>query len=92
LITGAADDDPSAIGTYAVAGAKLGPQFDALLVVSGVVQGFSTPPLMLLIMRLTSRRDIMGERANGIAINVLGWLTTAVIFAATLALVISWTL
>ena len=27
LITGAADDDPSAIGTYAVAGAKLGPSF-----------------------------------------------------------------
>jgi hypothetical protein len=25
LITGAADDDPSAIGTYAAAGAKLGP-------------------------------------------------------------------
>jgi Mn2+/Fe2+ NRAMP family transporter len=27
LITGAADDDPSAIGTYATAGAKLGPGF-----------------------------------------------------------------
>ena len=27
LITGAADDDPSAIGTYASAGAKLGPSF-----------------------------------------------------------------
>src|SRR5438105_8142495 len=27
LITGAADDDPSAIGTYASAGAKLGPGF-----------------------------------------------------------------
>src|SRR3954467_6875136 len=27
LITGAADDDPSAIGTYATAGAKLGPSF-----------------------------------------------------------------
>src|SRR3982751_4745374 len=27
LITGAADDDPSAIGTYAAAGAKLGPSF-----------------------------------------------------------------
>ena len=63
-----------------------------LLVFSGVVQGFSTPPLMLLIMRLTSRRDIMGDRANGISINVLGWLTTAIIFAATLGLVISWTL
>jgi Mn2+/Fe2+ NRAMP family transporter len=27
LITGAADDDPSAIGTYASAGAALGPSF-----------------------------------------------------------------
>lgn len=27
MITGAADDDPSAIGTYAAAGAKLGPAF-----------------------------------------------------------------
>jgi Mn2+/Fe2+ NRAMP family transporter len=27
LITGAADDDPSAIGTYAAAGARLGPAF-----------------------------------------------------------------
>src|ERR1017187_5174156 len=27
LITGAADDDPSAIGTYASAGASLGPSF-----------------------------------------------------------------
>src|SRR5689334_17108176 len=27
LITGAADDDPSAIGTYASAGAKFGPAF-----------------------------------------------------------------
>src|SRR3954453_19064745 len=27
LVTGAADDDPSAIGTYAAAGAKLGPAF-----------------------------------------------------------------
>jgi hypothetical protein len=27
LITGAADDDPSAIGTYAAAGASLGPSF-----------------------------------------------------------------
>ena len=27
LITGASDDDPSAIGTYASAGARLGPSF-----------------------------------------------------------------
>jgi Mn2+/Fe2+ NRAMP family transporter len=60
------------------------------LVWSGVVQGFSTPPLMLLIMLLTNNRRLMGDRVNGRAINVLGWLTTAAIFAATIGLVITW--
>ncbi|MBV9898801.1 MAG: Nramp family divalent metal transporter [Chloroflexi bacterium] len=60
------------------------------LVWSGVIQGFSTPPLMLLIMLMTNNRRIMGERVNGRAINVLGWVTTGAIFAATLGLVVSW--
>ena len=56
-----------------------------VLVWSGVVQGFSTPPLMLLIILMTNNRRVMGERVNGRAINILGWVTTAAIFAATLA-------
>jgi Mn2+/Fe2+ NRAMP family transporter len=60
------------------------------LVFAGVVQGFSTPPLMLLIMRMTNNPKIMGNRVNGRAINVLGWITTVTIFAATAGLVISW--
>lgn len=60
------------------------------LVFSGIVQGFSTPPLLLLIMLMTNSRAIMGEHVNNIAINLLGWSTTAVIFAATIGLVISW--
>jgi NRAMP (natural resistance-associated macrophage protein)-like metal ion transporter len=60
------------------------------LVWSGVVQGFSTPPLMLLIMLMTNDRRVMGERVNGRTINILGWLTTAAIFAASLGLVITW--
>jgi Mn2+/Fe2+ NRAMP family transporter len=60
------------------------------LVVAGVVQGFSTPPLMLLIMRLTNNRAIVGNRVNGRTINALGWITTVTIFAATAGLVISW--
>ena len=60
------------------------------LVWAGVVQGFSTPPLMLLIMRMTNNRRIMGNRVNGRAINILGYVTTAVIFSATLGLVITW--
>jgi Mn2+/Fe2+ NRAMP family transporter len=60
------------------------------LVWSGIVQGFSTPPLMLLIMLMTNNRRVMGERVNGRAINILGWVTTAAIFAATLGLVLTW--
>jgi Mn2+/Fe2+ NRAMP family transporter len=60
------------------------------LVWAGIVQGFSTPPLLLLIMLMTNNRAIMGVRVNGPAINVLGWLTTLAIFSATVGLVVSW--
>jgi Mn2+/Fe2+ NRAMP family transporter len=60
------------------------------LVVAGVVQGFSTPPLLLLIMVTTNDRRLMGEWVNGRAVNVLGWTTTVLVFAATAAFVASW--
>jgi Mn2+/Fe2+ NRAMP family transporter len=60
------------------------------LVIAGIVQGFSTPPLMLLIMFMTNNRSIMGDRVNGRGINALGWVTTIAIFAATIGLIITW--
>ena len=60
------------------------------LVWSGVVQGFSTPPLLLLIMLMTNDRRVMGERTNGLGVNLLGWTTTAAIFLASLGLAASW--
>jgi NRAMP (natural resistance-associated macrophage protein)-like metal ion transporter len=60
------------------------------LVWSGVVQGFSTPPLLLLIMFMTNNRKIMGNRVNGRFTNFLGWLTTAAIFSASAGLVATW--
>jgi Mn2+/Fe2+ NRAMP family transporter len=60
------------------------------LVFAGIVQGFSTPPLMFLIMRMTGNPAIMGRAVNGRGITVLGWITTAAIFAATAALVATW--
>ena len=60
------------------------------LVFSGVVQGFSTPPLLLLIMLMTNNRRIMGNRVNTLGLNVLGWITTAAIFAASIGLVVTW--
>jgi NRAMP (natural resistance-associated macrophage protein)-like metal ion transporter len=60
------------------------------LVWAGVVQGFSTPPLLLLIMLITNNRKIMGDRVNSRSTNVLGWATTSVIFLASFALIASW--
>jgi len=62
------------------------------LVFAGIVQGLSTPPLMLLIMLITNNRRIMGERMNGRFINVLGWTTTAAIFMAAATLLTTWLL
>jgi Mn2+/Fe2+ NRAMP family transporter len=60
------------------------------LVFSGIVQGFSTPPLMLLIMLMTNNRAIMGDQVNSVTMNVLGWVTTGCIFAATAGLIVTW--
>jgi NRAMP (natural resistance-associated macrophage protein)-like metal ion transporter len=62
------------------------------LVFAGIVQGFSTPPLMLMIMLMTNNRKIMGERVNSKWLNLLGWFTTVAIFTASLLLVVSWLL
>lgn len=59
------------------------------LVWAGIVQGISTPPLMLFIMLITNNRKIMGRWVNSRGMNILGWITTAAIFAAALALLLS---
>ena len=60
------------------------------LVWSGIVQGFSTPPLLLLILLMTNNRAIMGDRVNGRWTNVLGWITVTAIFSASIGLVVTW--
>jgi Mn2+/Fe2+ NRAMP family transporter len=60
------------------------------LVWSGVVQGFSTPPLLLLILLMTNNSKVMGDQTNSRGMNALGWITTAAIFSAGAGLVASW--
>ena len=59
------------------------------LVFSSIVQGVSTPFLMLLIMLITTNPNIMGRWRNTRPLNVLGWLSTAAMFAASIALLIT---
>jgi NRAMP (natural resistance-associated macrophage protein)-like metal ion transporter len=60
------------------------------LVFAGIVQGFSTPPILLLILLITNNRKIMGNRVNSRGLNILGGITTAAISAATICLVVTW--
>jgi Mn2+/Fe2+ NRAMP family transporter len=60
------------------------------LVWSGIVQGFSVPPLLFLIMIMTSDRRMMGDRANGPLTRFLGWTTTGITGLATITLVVLW--
>jgi Mn2+/Fe2+ NRAMP family transporter len=60
------------------------------LVWSGIVQGFSVPPLLLLMMLMTNDRNVMGERVNSRLTNILGGITTSATFCATGGLIVSW--
>jgi Mn2+/Fe2+ NRAMP family transporter len=60
------------------------------LVLAGIVQGFSTPPLMLLILIMTNKRSIMGENVNRPAVNVVAGITALTIFSASACLVYTW--
>ncbi|EIM30772.1 NRAMP family divalent metal transporter [Microvirga lotononidis] len=60
------------------------------LVWSGIVQGFSVPPLLFMMMLLANDRKVMGERVNGRFTNILGWATTGITFLATVCLVVTW--
>lgn len=53
---------------------------------SAVLNGILAPPLVILVVLLTSDRKVMGKRANAPAAKVLGWTCAAAMSAAALAL------
>jgi len=56
---------------------------------SAVVNGALAPPLILLVILLTSNRRVMGERANSPVLRVLGWITFVLMSAATVGMLVS---
>ncbi|MDP9113786.1 MAG: Nramp family divalent metal transporter [Acidobacteriota bacterium] len=50
---------------------------------SAVINGALAPPLILLIVLLTSNAEVMGERVNSPAMKFLGWITFGIMSAAT---------
>jgi NRAMP (natural resistance-associated macrophage protein)-like metal ion transporter len=56
---------------------------------AAVVNGALAPPLILLVVLLTSNRRVMGERINSPILRGLGWLTLVVMIAATIGMLAS---
>jgi len=57
---------------------------------SAVINGFLAPPLLVVIMLIANNRQVMKDRVNGRWANIFGWTTTLVMFAAAVALVLTW--
>ena len=58
---------------------------------SAVINGLLAPPLILLVILLTSNRKVMGKQVNSPVLRYLGWTTFAVMTAAAAGMLItSW--
>lgn len=61
----------------------------AMLFWSAVINGVLAPPLIVLVVLLTSDRRVMGDRVNPPLLRWLGWATAAIMTIAALAML--WT-
>jgi NRAMP (natural resistance-associated macrophage protein)-like metal ion transporter len=59
------------------------------LVYAGIVQGVTTPFLMLIMLRATNDPKIVGRWRNTRVMNVLGWITMAAMSSASIGLLIT---
>jgi Mn2+/Fe2+ NRAMP family transporter len=57
-----------------------------MLFLSAVINGLLAPPLILLVILLTSSRKVMGEHVSPPLLKYLGWATFLVMAAAAVGL------
>jgi Mn2+/Fe2+ NRAMP family transporter len=57
-----------------------------LLVFVAVVNGVIAAPLLIIVMRVSASRSLMGNYVNGKVASTLGWLTVAIMAGASIAL------
>jgi len=77
----------TALGT-AMCFTKINPM-DALFW-SAVINGVVAVPLMVFIMLIVSSRRIMGEFRASLRLRIVGWMATAVMLAAAVAMFATW--
>ncbi|MGO8816825.1 MAG: divalent metal cation transporter, partial [Terriglobia bacterium] len=60
-----------------------------MLFLAAVLNGVLAPPLILLVVLLSSSPKVMGQRANPPLLRCLGWATFAVMSLATFGMVVA---
>jgi NRAMP (natural resistance-associated macrophage protein)-like metal ion transporter len=56
---------------------------------TAVINGFLAPPMLLIVMLIANNTDVLGDHVNGSVANIVGWATTAVMFAAAIGLALT---
>jgi NRAMP (natural resistance-associated macrophage protein)-like metal ion transporter len=57
---------------------------------AAVLNGMLAPPLIVLVVLLTSNAKVMGDRVNSRTLKLLGWTTAGVMAAASVAMILLW--
>ncbi|MEQ1603982.1 MAG: divalent metal cation transporter [Pyrinomonadaceae bacterium] len=57
---------------------------------TAVINGVVAPPLLVVVMLVANNKKVMGTRTNGMWTNIVGWLAAAVMFAAAIAMFVTW--
>lgn len=57
---------------------------------AAVVNGVLAPPLIFLVVLLTSDPKVMGERTNSRGLALMGWVTAIIMSVASIAMILLW--
>ena len=57
---------------------------------SAVLNGALAPPLVALVTLLSSDKKVMQSRMSSPLLQILGWLTAAIMSAATIVMIVMW--
>jgi len=57
---------------------------------TAVINGVVAPPLLVVVMLVANNKRVMGSRTNGLWTNIIGWLAAAIMFAAAIAMFVTW--
>ena len=60
-----------------------------MLYYTAILNGMIAPPLLVLILLISNNKKIMGKYVNGPLSNILGWMITAIMAVAGIAVLVS---